>query len=70
MNILINLVLFTLIAATVWQTLLLTKIHALTNSNFHEAKAARAASDAALKVSQDLNVELRTRLKIAEVVND
>jgi len=48
--------------ASMWQSYMLTKVHTLVNSNFSEAKAARALAEAALKTSQDLNLHLQQQL--------
>lgn len=50
--------------SSVWNTYILNKVHTLTNSNFTEAKAARATAEAALKASNDLNVTLQHELDL------
>ncbi len=49
----------------VWNTFILGKVHTLTNSNFSEAKAARLAAEAALTVSNNLNLNLQQQLNTA-----
>lgn len=53
---------FFVLAASLWQSYMLSKVHTLVNSNFSEAKAARSIAEAALKTSQDLNLHLQQQL--------
>jgi hypothetical protein len=53
---------FFVMASSMWQSWMLTKVHTLVNSNFTEAKAARAAAEAALKTANDLNLHLQQQL--------
>lgn len=51
-----------LMLSSCYQTWKLGQVHTLVNSNFTEAKFARAAAEAALKTSQDLNLHLQQQL--------
>lgn len=53
---------FFVLLGSAWQSYMLSKVHTLVNSNFSEAKAARAIAEAALKTSQDLNTHLQQQL--------
>lgn len=51
-------------AASIWQSFMLSKVHTLVNSNFTEAKQARAVAEAALKTAQELAQHLQRELDV------